>query len=172
MLTISEFQKHHNLTDEVFLTLQTIYQADCPGFPLFSDDKVTDAFECYVVASLKYAYAAPKIKLSVEQIKELEQKIAKSGAHSIISVDIEDSVETQLDAERWRALMSCQRLRVLGSANLGCTDPAKGSYQHMGLEIWTEYNSEHFKNSPDNGHELAKKQLTLFADTIIKGKVQ
>jgi hypothetical protein len=37
-------------------------------------------------------------------------------------------------AARWDALMSCERIRVIGSAKLG--DP---EYQHIGIELWSAF---------------------------------
>jgi hypothetical protein len=65
-------------------------------------------------------------------------------------------VQDKVDAERWRALMSCQRVRVLGSARLGEEN------QHIGLELW-----ENFPQVvPTN--EQSKAALTKFVDTIRK----
>lgn len=41
---------------------------------------------------------------------------------------------TQQKADRWDALMSCERIRMMGSAKLG--DPEQ---QHLGLELWAKY---------------------------------
>lgn len=41
--------------------------------------------------------------------------------------------QIQQDAAKWRALMACRRIRVLGSARLGELDG------HVGLELWGDY---------------------------------
>jgi len=55
------------------------------------------------------------------------------------------------DASRWRALVTCERIRILGTGGLGT------EHQHIGLELWDKYPGEH----PD-GAEI----LTKFVDTI------
>jgi hypothetical protein len=54
------------------------------------------------------------------------------------------------DAERWRALVGCQRVRVLGHARLGQPD------QHIGVEFWEQY--------PVTADEASISELTVFAD--------
>lgn len=54
------------------------------------------------------------------------------------------------DALRWRALIGCARIRVVGSAGFGYPaqhgkesytgrDPDPTGYRHVGIEIWTRY---------------------------------
>jgi hypothetical protein len=59
------------------------------------------------------------------------------------------------DAARWRMLLSCERIRVLGSARLGTADP------HVGLELWA--------NHPEKKSGLGCQVLTEFVDGMIKG---
>jgi hypothetical protein len=40
------------------------------------------------------------------------------------------------DAERWRALIGCARVRVMGSA--GLSDP-QSNFAHIGVEFWTHH---------------------------------
>lgn len=70
--------------------------------------------------------------------------------------------DLQQDALRWRALMSCQRIRVLGSAGLGSTE-----YQHMGLELWTKH-----MDVDQERHLASVKDLEIFVDTIVASKEQ
>lgn len=68
--------------------------------------------------------------------------------------------DLESDGLRWRALMSCDRIRVIGSAKLG------KEQQHLGLELWEEYpfiGEKGYSNTT-----FGREQLTLFADTIIK----
>lgn len=58
------------------------------------------------------------------------------------------------DAERWRALLGCGRVRVLGW--VGLNDPAS-PYAHIRLELWTHHE---FKEENEHGRET----LTRFAD--------
>lgn len=62
------------------------------------------------------------------------------------------------DALRFRALMSCARIRVLGTGRLGQYD------QHMGLELWCKY----IPNPHQHEHEEAKKTLLKFVDAIVE----
>lgn len=41
------------------------------------------------------------------------------------------------DAARWRALVGCARVRVLGSA--GLSKPSPTGYAHIGVEFWTHH---------------------------------
>ena len=64
--------------------------------------------------------------------------------------------EIILNAKRWEALMSCQRIGVLGSAGLGT------ERQHIGLELWT-----HYPNITAEAQDNAKTILTNFIDNQI-----
>ncbi len=74
---------------------------------------------------------------------------------------IKDRVLQQIvDARRWRSLMACDRIRVLGTGSLG------EKYAHIGLEIWGQYPSL-------NEHDLraiaaARECLTRFVDGVEK----
>jgi isochorismate hydrolase len=58
------------------------------------------------------------------------------------------------DAERWRALINCARIRIVGSAGIVVKNP--DGYAHLAIEIWTKHLA---KSEPD-----AVKILTEFAD--------
>lgn len=65
------------------------------------------------------------------------------------------------DAERWRALVACARVRVLGHA--GITPGSKFApfdhpYAHIGVELWTMH------SSPPEDSEGSRRDLTAFAD--------
>ncbi len=74
---------------------------------------------------------------------------------------IKDRVLQQIvDARRWRSLMACERIRVLGTGSLG------EKYAHIGLEIWGQYPGL-------NEHDLraiaaARECLTRFVDGVEK----
>jgi hypothetical protein len=73
------------------------------------------------------------------------------------------------DAARWRALMSSQRVRVIGSA--GLVDPTTGNlrmppdgYIHIGIELWSLHNAPH--PSKDFPQDRCREQLTFYADFL------
>lgn len=67
--------------------------------------------------------------------------------------------DVQRDAERWRALIGCARVRLLGSA--GLTDP-NSNYAHIGVELWNRH--------PEPSHPDAIERLTQFADKAAQTK--
>jgi hypothetical protein len=69
----------------------------------------------------------------------------------------EENKKLKKDAERWRALTSLDRIRILGTARLG------KERQHIGLELWEFH-------SPTSTQASAKERLTTFIDTAIKNK--
>lgn len=95
--------------------------------------------------------------------------MAKSLRESIQTVKQElDNIENYhedndlaLKAKRWDALMSCGRIRILGSAKLG----SETAPQHIGLELWEQYPAESLS---DSLQLQQKSELTKFVDTIIK----
>ncbi len=62
------------------------------------------------------------------------------------------------DAERWRAIIGCARVRVLGSA--GVVEPKPEGYAHIGVELWTHY--------PSGSEPMAVEHMTKFADLARK----
>ncbi len=76
------------------------------------------------------------------------------------------------DAERWRALMSSQRIRVIGSAGMYSMEadlrmPADG-YMHIGVEFWSLHRSTH--PSTEFPQEQCREALTFYADQL-RGKL-
>lgn len=53
--------------------------------------------------------------------------------------------ELKTPAKRWRALISCERLRLLGRAGFDNDD--KSGYRHFGMEFWTKWDGSTFDNS-------------------------
>lgn len=84
------------------------------------------------------------------------------GPELFVKEVLDDSDAVAKDAARWRALMSCDRIRIFGSAKLG--DPENP--QHIGMEIWEKFRFSD-KAPNDETVQMNKKELTLFADTII-----
>ena len=69
--------------------------------------------------------------------------------------------EDKRDAERWRALMSSARIRVMGTAGFdehGKPREGNGGYLHMGVEFWTMH------DAPSN--ELSVAIVTNYADFL------
>jgi hypothetical protein len=78
---------------------------------------------------------------SIEIIERLRGELEAAEQHVKIlqeQRDAEPPVETQVqrDAKRWRALIGCARIRVMGSA--GLHDP-QSNYAHIGVEFWTHH---------------------------------
>lgn len=53
------------------------------------------------------------------------------------------------DAARWRALIQCARLRVMGTAGFGSSEraPHADGSRHVGLEMWTVYPLTHWEQA-------------------------
>ena len=70
------------------------------------------------------------------------------------------------DAAKWRALMSCGRIRNLGSA--GLNDP-KAESAHVGFEFWTSYSvPEDLKDDLQVENIYGRKILEDFVDKAIE----
>lgn len=74
------------------------------------------------------------------------------------------------DAERWRALMASQRIRVMGSAGFHWRKPGEkigvrpGDYMHIGVEFWNVHEAAH--PSAEFPQEHSRELLTFYADRI------
>ena len=66
----------------------------------------------------------------------------------------------QLDATRWRALLSSPAIRILGHAGLQDDKPIDGHYCHFGMEIWSHY-------EPYYDNKKAGELITRYADNMI-----
>jgi len=70
------------------------------------------------------------------------------------------------DAERWRALIGCARVRVLGSAgitrDIDSFGNAYGDFCHIGVELWTKHEC--------SSEPTAIEWLTKFADKAVSVK--
>lgn len=82
--------------------------------------------------------------------------------------------EDALDAARWRALLACGRIRIIGTAGVTGTgahdpkalDPNKqpyGNYVHFGAEFWSTFPDQDYYNTKENP-AYARATLTEFAD--------
>lgn len=78
------------------------------------------------------------------------------------------------DAARWRALMKCRRLRVIGSAGFGSKVVGAGpeadprDYRHMGVEFWTVYPEREEEKEIQAMNEIARTYLKALTDTVIR----
>ncbi|KAF0102191.1 MAG: hypothetical protein FD144_2626 [Rhodospirillaceae bacterium] len=73
------------------------------------------------------------------------------------------------DAARWRALMSSQRIRVMGSAGLrrdeaGNLTVRSDGHLHIGVEFWSVHESRH--PSAEYPQERSREILTFYADFL------
>lgn len=66
----------------------------------------------------------------------------------------------QLDATRWKALLSSPAIRILGHAGLQDDKPIDGHYCHFGMEIWSHY-------EPYYDNKKAGELITRYADNMI-----
>ena len=92
-------------------------------------------------------------RFTKSQIEEIKKAITAQ----------ENSVD--VDAARWRALLSSGRIRPLGWAGLNENCEVKDNsdpYLHFGMEVWTTYFDEVIDNS------TGLKLLTNYADHIIE----
>lgn len=91
-----------------------------------------------------------------------------------VSITINSAEELKqliLDAERWRAITSCARIRMMGSAGFGYPAGKHGGFparpadptghRHLGMEFW----SHHPDATPN---EKGKEILTTYADHLIE----
>ena len=70
------------------------------------------------------------------RLREIE-KLYQAGLASwnpVYEQLLNEKEQLEEDALKWRTLLNCGRIRVIGSA--GLRDP-KSTYAHIGLEIWT-----------------------------------
>lgn len=85
----------------------------------------------------------------------------------------DDHNQDHLDAQRWRSLMSCARLRPLGSAGLegdrDYYDKPYNGYAHLGLELWTKYDARDAETEArlKGEKDTARAWLTKFTDIAL-----
>lgn len=77
--------------------------------------------------------------------------------------------QDKLDALRWRALMSSDRIRVMGGAGFdwkvpGTPEPT-GDYMHLGVELWSRHTA---KDDPQYPQTRCRNLLTRYVDELIK----
>lgn len=62
------------------------------------------------------------------------------------------------DARRWRALVGCARVRMIGCAGFHSSVNNPIGYRHLGVEMWSHH------DTPD---EQGPEMLTKFADQLV-----
>ena len=71
--------------------------------------------------------------------------------------------DVKRDSDRWRALLSCARIRIMGWAGFYDDSPSRArepNYRYFGAEFWTQHDDG---NEPSN----AADTLIAFADAVI-----
>ena len=72
------------------------------------------------------------------------------------------------DAERWRALIASQRIRVMGSAGLyrdgDRHKKRSGGRMHLGVELWNVHDAPH--PSAEFPQERSREMLIFYVDQI------
>ncbi|HHH0385475.1 TPA: hypothetical protein ACPZND_001893 [Yersinia enterocolitica] len=82
-------------------------------------------------------------------------------ANPAVILDLIAQLEAaQLDATRWRALLSSPAIRILGHAGLQDDKPIDGHYCHFGMEIWSHH-------EPYYDNKKAGELITRYADNMI-----
>lgn len=82
-----------------------------------------------------------------------------------------------VEADRWRALLACGRIRIIGTAGVhgsGIHDPNRinpnatpyGNYVHFGAEFWSTFPESVYYNPKDR--DYANATLIEFADATRK----
>jgi hypothetical protein len=73
--------------------------------------------------------------------------------------------EEARDAAKWRALLSCARVRPLGSAGCERDEEHNADYAHIGFELWTHYNlTPKQSEDAERGRALGQKWLERFIE--------
>ena len=63
------------------------------------------------------------------------------------------------DALRWRTLMSCQRIRILGTVEPRYHSETRSETRYLNAEFWSY--------APDYNHRLTRPVLEQFVDLVI-----
>ncbi|MFM0976266.1 hypothetical protein WFJ72_13025 [Yersinia enterocolitica] len=101
--------------------------------------------EIMAISPLRYAYIpASSIITLIDRIEKAEAELSA----------------VQLDATRWRAMLSSPAIRILGYAGLQDDKPIDGHYCHFGMEIWSHH-------EPYYDNKRAGILITRYADNMI-----
>lgn len=125
---------------------------DCPSLRFFVDsfDGVEQIRREVVPASL---YDQAQAELA-----ELRRQVAERDVDT----------DTKLAADRWNALMSSERMRVLGHAGFRPQEDAErnkahlAGHRHIGIDFWSHHDAD------DGAKQTAVEMITAYADQIIE----
>ncbi|EOF8198151.1 hypothetical protein ACK2R2_004010 [Yersinia enterocolitica] len=98
--------------------------------------------------------------LNADGYNEAVSKFIAAANPSVVLALIAQLEAAQLDATRWRALLSSPAIRILGHAGLQDDKPIDGHYCHFGMEIWSHY-------EPYYDNKKAGEVITRYADNMI-----
>jgi hypothetical protein len=75
--------------------------------------------------------------------------------------------ELQRDAAKWRAMLSCARVRPLGSAGCERDEEHNPDYAHIGFELWTHYNLKpEWVKEAEQARATGKRWLERFVEKV------
>ena len=86
-----------------------------------------------------------------KELEDISQHVELLRKYVIAEQEI---AELKVKADLWDSLLSVDRIRILGTAEMG------GEHQHFGMEIWEHHT---VKDS-----QYGKDTITTFAETILK----
>lgn len=88
-----------------------------------------------------------------------------AGAKNLIAHIADKADANARDADRWRALLASQRIRVMGSAGFGYGDraPDPHGYRHMGVEFWTKH---HMGEGSPAVQEIVRREHAHALETL------
>lgn len=114
-----------------------------------ADRAVDEALQCFNAdAHLESALAKLRAMMQIAPKIDIEPIWPHEAAALLAKIEA---------ADKWQALMSCNRIRVLGTAGLD----DDGDYAHIGLELWTTYPMAPL---PDGYDIEDRRLLTKFAE--------
>ncbi|HIF9037263.1 TPA: hypothetical protein ACX6IL_000375 [Yersinia enterocolitica] len=125
-----------------------------------------------IVSASDLSALIAQLEAAQKEIHDLKMKLSDAGC---LLVEWKHRVEqseytankaeaalsaAQLDATRWRALLSSPAIRILGHAGLQDDKPIDGHYCHFGMEVWSHY-------EPYYDNKKAGELITRYADNMI-----
>lgn len=95
--------------------------------------------------------------IKASRMAQFRKRLAAEAALSV----------AQLDATRWRALLSSPAIRILGHAGLQDDKPIDGHYCHFGMEIWSHY--EPYYDNKKAGEVITRYADNMIASSLVEG---